>query len=446
MPTKELKNAILSLLYHPHILTSVKASLRHQISKALRNNPGPIKSSQTIAGITATIASEKEIKRPLSPAPPSFGTPTKKERSKTTDSNDSTPGLWDECYEQIQNIAKENQVNYPYIIPETPDNVLYSREDDIPELKFVSIGNLKGATLDKIVEWIGGKTSLEIRDLIIVTYPNYTTSCELLLKIIKRFLIPWPLAMSSKEAAEMMKERYKVIQSKIVGFIQYWITERRDDFIKDKKLRCILDCWIEYMKKEAKYYKSNKRQIEALIVSAIEKSEGAASPSKIQKMAVNFDPKEVMLPSSVVSYDSLVAGAGLMEFSPELIATQLALIDQKYFCDLTSADFLHYQRDAMPEAPRQRLSDRHNIFTSFIIAYIIKEPTQSLREAVAEKFIQIANSLIIFTFCSPVMRPICSCGNIQEQLNHRAFHASTCGEKIWTLYLSSIERTTSKDK
>jgi len=397
----DLKSAILSTLYHQHILTSVKPELRFSLFKLLSNQ----NNFQTFSNSRGTLFSSKKsleteeeenirsfsdtiIKIPSFPLTLQQHELLKLKKVQSHENIENTAILEKECYEKIHTIMSQNIAEYQYCIRETQENVKYTYEENKLELKYINIGNLQGATLDKIVEWIGGEKSLEMRDLVIISYPNFTTSHELFEKIIKRFMIPWPIGTSGKEAAEILREKFKVIHSKILGFLQYWLTEKKEDFAHDRYLKILFEKWLEYMKKETIYYKLNKKQIETLIMPALEKVSEYKSPSKQRKMAFNFEPKEIPLPVNFVPYDLIISGCGILEFSAELIASQLALIDQKYFCNLTPNDFLTQPKPDLYNA-RQRLSERHNLFTSFITAYIIKELAQNNREALCEKFIEI---------------------------------------------------------
>ena len=239
------------------------------------------------------------------------------------------------------------------------------------------------------MEWIGGQKSLEVRDLVIITYENFCTSVELLLKIIKRFMIPWPLGMSTKEVSEMLKERYKIIQNRILGFLQYWISVKLNDFTKTQEPRIIIDTWIECMKKDTEYYKLNSKQIQGQILPILKKADEQIHASNLHGIGANFDPKDVQLPLSIVPYSSLVFGSGLLSYPTELIATQLALIDQNLFCKLRPKDFLTKKSAKKGKSATDHLTRRINYFGSFLSIYLLKEPSQNIRDALIDKYLDI---------------------------------------------------------
>ena len=299
--------------------------------------------------------------------------------------------LQTQYYDEMKNILIENEEDYPYIIPNTSDYVMnFGANENALDLKSINIGPIKGATVDKIVEWIGGQKCLEIRDFVIITYDNYISGIELLKKIIKRFMIPWPMAMSTKEVGEMLKERYKIIQNKILGFLQHWITLKWNDFTMNKKLRIMIDTWLKYMEINTEYYSLNKKQIEEQIKPILKRADDHNKIVSIHEIGANFNPEKCPLPLAIIPYNSLVYGAGLLSYSSELIAMQLALIDQELFCKLNSKDILLKQSKKKNKPySMQRLTDRHNFFSNFVILYILKDPSPNIRDALFDKFFEI---------------------------------------------------------
>ena len=294
---------------------------------------------------------------------------------------------------EIRKIHEENEEDYDYILPDDNNFVMHYNITEVSlEMKHLAIGNIKGATLDKIVEWIGGQKSLEIRDLVMITHENYTTSIDFLLKLIKRFMIPWPVGMSIKETSEMLKERYKIIQNKILGFFQHWITNRYKDFSKYKKLRVLFDTWIEYIKEKTQFYKLNGRQIDGQIYAILKRSDEITNYRNIFTLGPSSSPQLISIPINIIPYDQLVYGSGLVNYSSELIATQLALIDQKLFCKLSPKDFMAKKsKEDTQYKPMELLMERYNLFSSFVAAYILKEVSQTAREALLDKFFDITS-------------------------------------------------------
>eukprot|EP00826_Nyctotherus_ovalis_P047204 TRINITY_DN5400_c0_g1_i1.p1 TRINITY_DN5400_c0_g1~~TRINITY_DN5400_c0_g1_i1.p1 ORF type:complete len:509 (+),score=111.17 TRINITY_DN5400_c0_g1_i1:76-1527(+) len=289
---------------------------------------------------------------------------------------------------KMKDMIRDNECNYSYILPNTLEHVTYG---NVRELKHIKIGDVRGATVDKIVEWIGGQKSLEVRDLVVITYNNFCPDAnELLLRIIKRFMIPWPLAMSTREISEMLKDRYKIIQNKILGFLQYWISEKWYEFTKTKELRVILDTWIEYMKKETEYYKLNSRQIQGQIMPVLKRADEHSFSINVYEIGDNFNPKEIQLPLYVIPYNSLMFGSGLLSYPTELIATQLALIDQDLFCQLRSEDFLTKKSARTDESATSLLIKRTNYFVNFLVVYLLKESSLIIRDALIDKYFDLA--------------------------------------------------------
>ncbi|MDR3546884.1 MAG: guanine nucleotide exchange factor [Candidatus Pacebacteria bacterium] len=442
MRIEALENEIQGLLYQPGVLITVRPETRYALAKALRA------ASQTVLPVLeesktpVPLGFPLEIQRRKKPAageekeppdsPSSLGSSSgvsleaakslgrsggegimrsylspkaigdsgkgKTRRAvqipgEEEEAKESPEDIAAECRKEIMKIVEENKRNYQYALPETPDYVQYISEEDAPKLRHINIvgekGTLHGATFDKLVEWIGGQRSLEFRDLVINTYENYTTSCNLLLALIRRFMIPWPLNLSAKEAVAVLDGRIKVIQTKILGFLQYWITERKEDF-HYPRLKLLMQTWLTYVKEDKVYNRLNKRQIETQIVPVLDRATDVNFQRKLKRNAANFDPQEIVLPNKMVSYDNLISGCGLLDFSSEVVAMQLAIIDQKYFCGITAGDLLNIINYGKNNPTKARLIERFNNFTSFVTAYIIKEVTPESRESLVEKFFEIA--------------------------------------------------------
>ena len=300
--------------------------------------------------------------------------------------------LKEKYYREIRNTFMENELSYSYSYPNNSDYLVYAspNEMNFSEMRYINIGKIKGATLDKILEWLGSPRSLEFRDIMIITHENFVSSIEFFKRIIKHFMIPWPMSMSTKEVSEMLKERYRIIQNKLLGFLQYWVAIKWYDFTKDKEIRVLLDTWIEFIRDETEYYKFNVKQIQGQLIPLLKRADDRLATPNLHGMGVGFDPKPMTLPSSIVYYHDLIAGHGLLEFPTDLIVAQLALIDQNLFCKLSPRDFMTKKaKEVGGRQPMRILMDRHNLFTSFVTAYIIKETSQANREQLMEKFCEL---------------------------------------------------------
>jgi hypothetical protein len=419
-----LKRKILGLLHNQNVMVAVKPELRYVLRKALLF---PLLQPARRDTLRATVNPQAEDSKLIPGTIPSDSRSVL-ERHRTLDVGELREGRvqemgygtaeeWEsrkrakwlrkappvlqgdildrirgESRREVQQVVRENASNYQYEYPETSDYVHYSHDVDSLKLRHMNLNGLKGATLDKLIEKVTTQGNFELRSIILITYENFTTSYNLLLALLRRFLIPWPLNMSLTEATTMLDSRFKVIQNKILAFLQFWLQERKEDF-NDPRVKALLDASLAFIESDKLYNHLNKRQIKVQIMPLLNKLADATLQGKREKSAANFDPKEIVLPSTPVAHDSLVAGSGLLEYSPDIVAMQLALIDQKYFCGLTAADFMIQKRSS--EGPsengaRQRLNDRHNLFTNFIAAYILKELNPTTREVLIERFLDIA--------------------------------------------------------
>ena len=300
------------------------------------------------------------------------------------------------CKPEIEKLEEENLVHYKFGDPDNIDNICLERGSDIYR-------NLKGASFTKLIEKVSSQLPgrRELRDLLLTTYENYTTGEQLLKALIQRFLIPPPPqgSMSNSELLVFNLNKVFVLQNFFFDLLKKWLEIKKNDFLENGLLRELLHLFILHVKKSPELYSQHKILITVQIEYPLNKlslSENVAI--EIEKSMHNFTPNDkIELPLYNLRETDFFFERGLLEIKPVLIATQLCLIDQKYFGRITNTELLQNvksrkKRKQMPNI--KALIERHNLFSVFIGCYILLKDNRQIREETIKQFIKVGQECV----------------------------------------------------
>ena len=93
-------------------------------------------------------------------------------------------------------------------------------------------------SLDKLIEWVTHEAYNKkmLCATLFFTNKMYTNTTQIMEKLIKRFYIPVPLNMSKSEEEHFRKRHIKIIQTKVLYTLLYWVEVHFYSFNEDKGL------------------------------------------------------------------------------------------------------------------------------------------------------------------------------------------------------------------
>jgi hypothetical protein len=110
---------------------------------------------------------------------------------------------------------------------------------------------IKAATLPKLVEHLTLQLDTDMVGVILMSYPTFATTDELLTLSFMRYNMPRP--KSQKDSTRFVNERLNPCRFRVLNFLKTWVESYWSDFSTIKSVREVCDA-----------YSSNNSQLRAI--------------------------------------------------------------------------------------------------------------------------------------------------------------------------------------
>jgi son of sevenless-like protein len=264
--------------------------------------------------------------------------------------------------------AKQLQFEPFKLIPDSEDNIIIDK------------GQIKGATLDKLIERITSEQDLDpkIREVFFLTYRSFTKPFILLEKLLQRYRL----------TIEVENESSDKITLRVISAIKLWIDKHFYDFdnILITKLIKFLDEEAAYVAKILVFCKNVKKSLNAKLSRSEEKAASSIMFSK--------KPPKPLIPRNFNRYVQF----SLLDWNSIEFARQMTLIEYDYFKKIEPKECLSGGAWAKDKkyilAPNiAALTDRWNMMTTWVSQTVLSCDDMKQRRQYMIKFIEIAGAL-----------------------------------------------------
>ncbi|KAJ3450658.1 ras guanine nucleotide exchange factor i-related [Anaeramoeba flamelloides] len=308
--------------------------------------------------------------------------------------------IWDlnfeNCIERIVKASDQVKVDdrKTFLLEEEDDeefqdiNIWDEPEDNKGNILFNSKGdnkqeNLKGATLNKLIEKLTGSETeyLDFIPIFLMTYQSFTSPGRFLSKLFQRFQIPSKI--KSKFQDEKGFEQYKtVIRLRTVSLLKTWLENHFSDF--NEGLLSEVDRFIQT---------ELRGSLRKLFTEKLLKQINSRIPmNTFQKITPSEPPPEPKVPKNIFSKN-----LKLFDIDEIEIARQITLIDFEIFSQIKPAELLNcaWSKDKLKHRAKNVLHFilRFNQLSNWFSKLILDHEKVKVRAKVLTKVINIAERL-----------------------------------------------------
>jgi son of sevenless-like protein len=214
------------------------------------------------------------------------------------------------------------------------------------------------------------------------TYKTFTTSTNLVRKLIQRYNIPIKLNLSEEEKEHRLMTIEKPIQLRVVRIIKTLIDNHFDELDKPA---------IRLLKVFLRGLMNHKDTLSTSLVNAF-----------IRKLKPDENPDQIIV--SLKNQGGKISTKGIywksadkydiLEWPSKDIAEQLTLIEFEYFKNLKPEEFIHLMKlDKQKQSSMEKMIEHFNEISRWVQESILKEEKCKQRAKKMEQFIKIAQKL-----------------------------------------------------
>ena len=263
----------------------------------------------------------------------------------------------------------------PEVLPST---YLYDEPDSSENIEYSETGEIKAVSLTKLVERVTDMSSSGLSQVLLATYPLYTTADALLEMILHRLQVPIPVMMSASERSLFVEQKLKTTHTLITSVLKQWIKMWPDSFRVGSHLFTQL----------GEFFPANREfSVEAnsrILAKQLSKVQEECSTANV--FAEDRVPPQPLLPKELDFKSN-----PLLVWPAEELARQLTLIDFKHLKKVQITECLGRRWVQDGEAPNvaklvQRFASRRAQF----ISAIVNESELEARVRIATKLLEIA--------------------------------------------------------
>mmetsp|Transcript_34688 Transcript_34688/g.87212 ORF Transcript_34688/g.87212 Transcript_34688/m.87212 type:complete len:1018 (-) Transcript_34688:186-3239(-) len=203
--------------------------------------------------------------------------------------------------DEFAGMPLEGLDDYPFAVEDSPENIQLSKD-----------GQIKGATLAKLIERITPKHSPDpgFLSAVLMTYPTFTTSSALLELLRSRFHVPLLANAPPEMKKEYNSKRVVPIQIRIFNAVKTWIEKFGYHVVHDGELKEELLQFVDY----------------AVSQNRLLARTGESIRQKIQDIPeVETDPYPTLRTSNEESSEEV---GDFLDFPPQQIANHFTALDE----------------------------------------------------------------------------------------------------------------------
>lgn len=247
-------------------------------------------------------------------------------------------------------------------------------------VEYTESGEVKAASLTKLVEIVTSNASSELTPVLLTTFPQYTTAESLLSLILARLQVPIPKLMPCSEHTYFVQHRLKEIHTMITAVIKQWIKLWPDSFRVGTHLFTQLG---EFFPANCEFSVEANTRLLAKQLSRVQEAQLSCAVFSEDRLPPSpLLPKELDFKSNP-----------LLFWSTEELARQATLVDLNALKKIQIPECLgrRWDQEKGLNAPNvTRFSQRYGSRRALFISSIVKEADLDCRIRLVSKLLDVA--------------------------------------------------------
>ena len=279
----------------------------------------------------------------------------------------------------------EKKSSYVFDKPDSDSNIKFDKK----QAEFETYPTISAGTNIKLIERL---TYHEYQDMeflwaFLMTYQTFSNAGELLDLLHNRFDMPKPANPSKQQKDKFMKTRLMPIHLRICNVVKCWISTYPSDFFDEELQSKVINITNEW----AEMNSNIKAPIDQ-IKDTLEKKLSEPLPTPecrfIGFLADTEESEELQ---------SFYKGKGVLDFTEELIAEQLTLIEQNFFSSILPRECLceTWEFDEMSEKAPNLLAMKENYeqVRCWAITEVIEQEDLQKQYSILTSLVSVAEKL-----------------------------------------------------